>query len=193
MLFRKIFLDGISKGEVTLAFRRWRQPTVREGGTLLTPVGELPIKRVRPVALDSISDADVREAGYKSREALLSDLTRREEGEFYRIELGPLRPDPRIELRDSPATEKELRELQKRLERLDSHASGAVWTLQILEVLSTHPGIRAGTLCNMVDQEKMQFKRNVRKLKNLGLTESLGTGYRLSPRGVAILNSLSLE
>jgi hypothetical protein len=34
------------------------------------------------------------------------------------------------------------------------------------------------------------FKLNVRKLKNLGLTESLGTGYRLSPRGAAVLERL---
>ena len=29
------------------------------------------------------------------------------------------------------------------------------------------------------------FKRDVRKLKELGLTESLPVGYRLSPRGRA--------
>jgi hypothetical protein len=31
------------------------------------------------------------------------------------------------------------------------------------------------------------FKIDVRKLKNLGLTESLDIGYRLSPRGRAYL------
>ena len=31
------------------------------------------------------------------------------------------------------------------------------------------------------------FKRDVRKLKELGLTESLEIGYRLSPRGVAFM------
>ena len=35
----------------------------------------------------------------------------------------------------------------------------------------------------------MRFKLNVRKLKQLGLTESLSTGYHLSPRGVAFLGS----
>jgi hypothetical protein len=34
------------------------------------------------------------------------------------------------------------------------------------------------------------FKRNVRKLKELGLTESLDIGYRLSPRGRALLMQL---
>lgn len=34
---------------------------------------------------------------------------------------------------------------------------------------------------------KRAFKVNVRKLKGLGLTESLEVGYRLSPRGRALL------
>lgn len=42
-------------------------------------------------------------------------------------------------------------------------------------------------------QELPDFKLNVRKLKNLGLTISLGTGYRLSPRGEAFLARLSQE
>ena len=35
------------------------------------------------------------------------------------------------------------------------------------------------------------FKRRVRRLKELGLTESLEIGYRLSPRGAAVLQRLS--
>ena len=34
--------------------------------------------------------------------------------------------------------------------------------------------------------EKARFKSHVRKLKGLGLTESLKVGYRLSPRGEAV-------
>jgi hypothetical protein len=41
----------------------------------------------------------------------------------------------------------------------------------------------------MLDQEKDVFKLNVRKLKRLGLTESLEVGYRLSPRGIAFLRA----
>jgi hypothetical protein len=33
----------------------------------------------------------------------------------------------------------------------------------------------------------MPFKLDVRKLKELGLTESLPIGYRLSPRGETVL------
>jgi ribosomal protein S19E (S16A) len=35
------------------------------------------------------------------------------------------------------------------------------------------------------------FKRDVRKLKEMGLTESLEVGYRLSPRGQALLSRTS--
>ena len=38
-----------------------------------------------------------------------------------------------------------------------------------------------------VGRDTLAFKANVRKLKGLGLTESLAVGYRLSPRGVAVL------
>ena len=194
MLFRQKTLDGIRSGAVTLAFRRWQRPTVRSQGKLLTAVGELHIGKVSPITLDQISAEDARDAGYESREALVAELNRRAEGEIYRIEIGPLRPDPRIALRESPAAnDVESQELLTRVRRLDARANGAPWTLRILEVLSSHPEIRAGDLCNLVGQEKAQFKLNVRKLKNLGLTESLGTGYRLSPRGAALLADLRSE
>lgn len=192
MLFRQRFLDGIRDGSVTLAFRRWRRPTVKTGGTLLTAAGELHIQSVSPVPPDSITEADARRAGFESREALLAELTLPGEGEVYRVELGPLRPDPRIALRESPPDAAELEELKKRLRRLDS-AAGAPWTFRVLEILSAHPEIRAGDLCVLMGQEKEDFKRNVRKLKTLGLTESLEVGYRLSPRGAALLKSLSVD
>ncbi|TGG95063.1 hypothetical protein E4656_01135 [Natronospirillum operosum] len=191
MLFRKEFLEGIRTGAVTLAFRRWRRPSVRSGGTLLTPVGQLHIVSVEPVALNRISAADARRAGYESREKLLDELQRRPDGEIYRIELGSLLPDPRIALREtSEVAEAEYEALRHRLRRLDARASEGAWTLRTLEALSSHPGVRAGELCGLVGLEKERFKLNVRKLKNLGLTESLGTGYRLSPRGEALLSLL---
>jgi ribosomal protein S19E (S16A) len=39
-------------------------------------------------------------------------------------------------------------------------------------------------------RERHPFKTDVRKLKELGLTESLEVGYRLSPRGQALLERL---
>jgi len=190
MLFRQQFLHGLQNGTVTLAFRRWRRPSVKAGGTLLTAVGLLHIGAVEIVAAEDISNRDARLAGYDSRETLLGELSERKGGDVYRIELGPLEPDPRIALRQRRPGDSELEDLMVRLERLDARSSGAPRTRRVLDVVEAHPAVRAGDLCGKVGQDRDSFKLNVRKLKRLGLTESLATGYRLSPRGQALLDRL---
>ena len=190
MIFRQEFLDGIRSGSVTVAFRRWRRPSVKAGGTLLTAAGLLHIRDVTPVTMAGISDADARRAGYPSRHALVEELNERTGGTLYRIELGSLEDDPRIALRKKPASNSDLQALIVRLDRLDARSNGAPWTRRVLDLIEVHPARRAGDLCRMAGQDKMSFKLNVRKLKTLGLTESLEVGYRLSPRGMALLDEL---
>ena len=184
MIFRQRFLEGIRDGSITLAFRRWRRPSVRAGGTLMTAVGQLEITSVAEVATTGISNAEARRAGYASRDDLLTELSGRTEGTVYRVELGTLRPDPRVALRESAMLgDAERREISRRLQRLDSSATDGAWTRRTLEIIRDHPGRRAADLSQLVGMEKLPFKLNVRKLKALGLTESLEIGYRLSPRG----------
>ena len=191
MIFRQQVLEGIRNGTITVAFRRWRRPTVRSGGTLLTAAGELSIASVDRIDAATITLADARRAGYPSREAILAELDRREEGDVYRIELGALRADPRVALRASTAiAPEEMEQLRNRLARLDESSGDGPWTMRTLEIIESHPAIRAGDLCLLAGQEKLPFKTNVRKLKNLGLTESLEVGYRLSPRGGALLERM---
>ena len=135
MIFRQEFLDGIQKGSITVAFRRWRRPSVKSGGTLLTAVGMLHIRDVSLVSLESISDADARRAGYESRETLVEELTERSDGKIYRIELGALEADPRIALRKKRASDSDLQDLILRLERLDSRSNGAPWTRRVLDLV----------------------------------------------------------
>jgi len=189
MLFRQRFLDGIREGAITLAFRRWRRPSVRAGGTLLTAAGQLAIVSVEEVAMTAISDADARRAGYAARDELVTELRARAEGKVYRIELGPLRPDPRVALRQMVALEDaQQQEISTRLQRLDDRSGDGPWTRRTLDLIRANPGLRAADLCRLAGQDKLQFKLNVRKLKMLGLTESLEVGYRLSPRGAAWLS-----
>jgi hypothetical protein len=187
MIFRQRFLDGIRDGTITLAFRRWRRPSVRSGGTLLTAIGQLSITSVDEVATTDISDADAERAGYSSRDELRAELESRDEGKVYKIVLGPLRVDPRVSLRESATlTDEERDEITKRLRRLDN-AAGGPWTSRTLDIIRSHPARRAADLAHLIGFERLQFKTNVRKLKTLGLTESLEVGYRLSPRGIAFM------
>lgn len=158
----------------------------------MTPVGQLEIVSVTPTAAAAISERDARLAGYESRTALLSELEQREGGELYRIELGALRPDPRIALRNSETLDaRELEEVRSKLERLDARNEGGPWTRRVLALIADHPGTRAAILARRAKLETAKFKLNVRKLKALGLTESLEIGYRISPRGSALLARLT--
>lgn len=203
MLFKQAFLTGIQAGTITLAFRRWQRPTVKAGGTLLTAVGQLSIVDVTPVSLAQITAADAKRAGWESLEALREELERGEvargargsrrgvargdDAQIYRIELGELRPDPRVPLREKELDARTTDDVQARLDRMDARSAFGPWTRRTLEVIRDHPAVRAGDLCGKLGLDMMPFKVNVRKLKALGLTESLGTGYRLSPRGRAYL------
>ena len=197
MLFRRAFLDGIASGEITVAFRRWTRPTVRAGGTLKTAVGVLAIESVERVSAEEITEAEARRAGFPSLSALMAELDARGargEGELYRIGLRLAGPDPRIALRErADLSAEELAALRKRLDRLDAASPVGPWTLAVLRLIDRNPGVRAGDLAPQVGQERAPFKVNVRKLKGLGLTESLETGYRLSPRGRALLDSFAKE
>jgi hypothetical protein len=146
------------------------------------------------VALHQTTATDAKSAGCATKEDLLAELHRRSQGEIYRIELGALLPDPRVALCITlSTTEAEFQALKSRLHRLDTRAVAGAWTFHALAVIQDYPGVRAADLCTLVGQEKDPFNLNVRKLKTLELTESLATGYCLSPRGEALLDFLRLE
>jgi len=187
VLFRRPVLDAIARGEVTLAFRRWQRPSVRAGTVLRTPIGELEVTSIDPVPLASISADDAHRAGAASRAALLAGLRERE-GATYRIGLRWRGGDRRIELREQPAASPEERSaLHARVAAIDARSRRGPWTRPVLELLRDHPGVRAAELAVRCGRETLPFKADVRRLKELGLTESLEVGYRLSPRGAAYL------
>jgi hypothetical protein len=187
MLFRSITLQQIAAGRVTLAFRRWRRPTVKLGGQLKTPIGVLAIESVDEVDEAEITQEHAERAGYASLEELRSDLAVRE-GVLYRVAFRRQEDDPRIELRQTiPKTGAELADAVRELELLDRKSG---WTLQILRAIEQEPEKAAKYLASSLGLETAVFKRRVRQLKERGLTESLVVGYRLSPRGAALLRHI---
>jgi hypothetical protein len=185
MLFNRRALDGIAAGEIDLAFRRWRRPTVKAGGTLRTRAGVLAIDAVEPTSERRISAEDARRAGFATRGEQLASL--RPEGRLYRIEFRRIGEDPRAALRRRARIGADERaELDERLARMD-RSRGEPWTRRVLELIAERPETLAADLAASIGMEKAPFKRDIRKLKELGLTESLAVGYRLSPRGRAYL------
>lgn len=194
MLLKRATLEGVAEGRITLAFRRWKRPTVRIGGELRTSIGVLGIDAVDRVTERDITESDARAAGYPDRDALLAELNRRPEGDLYRVALHLAGDDPRAALREQNTLDGEAIEaIAARLDRFDRSSRHGPWTEAVLRLIADSPGTRAPDLAASLGRETQPFKRDVRKLKELGLTESLEIGYRLSPRGRAWLAARDSE
>ena len=188
MLIPRPVLDRIVEGRVTLAFRRWDRPHAKPGALHRTPVGLIAIDAVDVVRLDSITAAQAQAAGAQSRAELLRFLRGRA-GRVYRVQLRYAGADPRIALRaDAALSDADLATIHARLVRLDRTGRHGPWTRDVLELIAANPARRAPDLAAIRGLATRPFKTDVRKLKELGLTESLEIGYRISPRGRAYLD-----
>jgi hypothetical protein len=149
----------------------------------------LEVDAISRVDLDSISDAEARRAGYMSADVLRARLKKQDhDGGVWRVEFHCLGPDDRIARRnDATVDHEKLRKLEARLARLDQSSSTGPWTRETLQLIASHPGVVSTTLARLMKMERPAFKINVRKLKELGLTESLEVGYRLSALGTAFI------
>jgi len=186
LLFPSRFLDGIANGSITLAFRRWKSARAKVGSRHNSPVGLIEIDSVDVIELGDITAEDGLSAGYESLDELLGWLGSRD-GLIHRVAFHFAGADPRVALRNrNDLDEDEVTEIQARLARFDL-GEGGPWTVAVLQVIRDRPGVRAPDLAASFGRETQSFKRDVRKLKELGLTESLEVGYRLSPRGRAFL------
>ena len=190
MVFRHAELEAIEAGEIDLAFRRWERPRLRVGTKMRTRIGLVEVTAVEPTAPQDITDDHARRAGAPSRDELLARLDRRNaEHPVHRIGLRFAGADPRVALRENDdLTAEELQQVAARLDRLD-RARETPWTRPMLSLIQAHPAILAADLAQLAGRERGAFKRDVRKLKELGLTESLDRGYRLSPRGQTVLDA----
>lgn len=194
MLFPASDWAGLADGSITVAFRRWRRATVRAGGRLTTPAGVLAIDALEPIDPDAITEEDARRAGRASRAQVLEELSARPDGGVFRVAFHRAGPDPRIDLRQrAELDDADLAQLRARIERLDAASREGPWTAAVLAAIAERPATRAADLAAALGYERAPFKANVRKLKALGLTESLEVGYRLSPRGEAFRRAARSE
>lgn len=181
MLFRQHDWDGLRDGSITVAFRRWKRPTVKAGGSLRSPAGVLSIDAVDRIGLDEISDADVRRSGHPDRASVIAALPA--VGDLYRIRFHHAGEDPRPALRaDADLTDADIAEIDRALGRLP-------WAMGVLEKIRDFPATVSTELAGALGVPRAPFKARVRRLKELGLTESLEVGYQLSPRGAAYLDT----
>ena len=195
MLFARRLREGIHEGRIVLAFRRWKRCQVVAGHRYRTGAGLIEVDSVDVVGTADIDAAQAGQAGYGTVGELLADLRGEPHLPLYRIRFRRAHePDPRDALASSQAlTAAELAALTARLARMDVSGTRGPWTTAVLEQIADHPGTVSTVLAGALGWARPDFKIHVRRLKELGLTISLDTGYRLSPRGEAYLSHLRGE
>ncbi|WP_141005048.1 hypothetical protein [Nocardioides humi] len=188
MMMRPAELDGVRAGTVDLAFRRWDRPRVKVGTRLRTAVGVVEVVSVEEVAPSRLRVDDARRAGAASLTALREALSARPDRPVFRVGLRYGGADPREALRAAIPDAEEIATVLAGLDRLDAASPVGPWTRTTLRIIDRNPEVRAPDLAAELGRETPDFKKDVRKLKERGLTESLAIGYRLSPRGEAVLD-----
>jgi hypothetical protein len=182
--------ERVVRGDLTVTWRLWKYAHVRPGRVYPTGFGGgHAIDDVRAVRVTDITDADAQEAGLADAAALV-ELARAHTGAqvsedtiLYRVRFHYV-----PELPAKPALP--LEEISRRLQRLDQNSRWGEWTEPALRLIEENPGVVSTVLAAEIGQPRPEFKTNVRKLKALGLTNSLEVGYELSELGQTYLDSL---
>ena len=188
MLFQRRFHDGIRSGEIRCTVRVWKRPHVKVGGRYALGAGAVVVDKIHETTLDDLTPALARRSGFAS---LLDLLKIAKHGAGERVFVIDFHYDGKASARAKPATSvvsvEELAKLAERLDAMDRRSRIGPWTQATLRAIGARPGVLAAKLAKSLGRPRDEFKRDVRKLKNLGLTFSLDIGYRLTPKGEALL------
>ncbi len=183
LLFTEDAYPLIRAGTLTVTWRLWKYAHVKAGKVYRTGFGgAFHIDDVRTVRVADITDGDAHQAGFDDARTLV---------EFAHSHTGAeVSPDTmlycvRFHYLDEEPTKPQLsvEEVTYRLEQLDRASTHGPWTVDTLRAIEASPAVAARFLAADLGRPRDDLKIDVRKLKGLGLTVSLGTGYMLSELG----------
>jgi hypothetical protein len=190
MLFTAATLRGLTEGRVSCTYRRWDVVRPKVGSRFTTWAGVVEVTSISRADEHHLTERDAADAGFGSAADLIKWCRAKGNGDLYRIGITLAGPDPRIELRRTDNLDPaDVAALNAKLDRMD-RAAGQPWTRGTLRQIQRLPAVVSTELAAEVGQDRQAYKLRVRRLKALGLTESLERGYRLSPRGQAYLAAL---
>lgn len=188
MQFTKDSHDAVADGSITLTVRFWTRAQVKVGGQYNVGPCRIEVDSIELVPFGSLTKSDVRQCGHGSVDELRRLVAHAgavsDETIVYRIEFHLV--GNKTERRVVKPTTAAVYEVSAKLDAMDGRSALGPWTREVLGLIGTNPGMVSTDLAAMVGRDRMQFKADVRKLKALGLTDSLETGYQLTELGRAI-------
>jgi hypothetical protein len=188
MLFQTRFHERIRSGEITCTVRIWLRPRVKVGGRYALGAGAVVVDRIREARIEDLTPALAKRSGFAS---VVDALKTAKHGVGERVFVIDFHYDAAGPRRATPATDsvsiEALAEVAQKLDAMDRRSRTGAWTAATMRAIKAKPAVRAASLARALGRPRDELKRDVRKLKQLGLTLSLEVGYRLTPKGEAVL------
>jgi hypothetical protein len=189
VLFRSRFHKGIGDGSVTRTVRDWSRPQAKVGGRYTVGGTVIEVTGMRQTPVAELSADDAKRGGFESLDGLRAELDRTARAQlppehivwvidFQAVGVAAPRPEVAV-------TPEAIAAARRKLAAMDARAP-APWTARFLALIGERPGVVSKVLAGEAGMERLAFKADVRKLKALGLTNSLGTGYELTALGRAV-------
>ena len=70
MEFSPELRDAVLSGDITVSFRLWQRPRVKQGGRYQVGPGQIEVDSIELLPFAAVTPADVRRSGEQDREAL---------------------------------------------------------------------------------------------------------------------------
>lgn len=70
MEFSPELRDAVLSGDITVSFRLWQRPRVKQGGRYQVGPGQIEVDSIELLPFAAVTAADVRRSGEQDREAL---------------------------------------------------------------------------------------------------------------------------
>jgi hypothetical protein len=197
VLFTATAHAGLADGSITRTYRAWKRPQVKLGGRYRVGPVVLVVEALEQVAVADITDAGARRSGFANADEQVAYLRKGSPDlaatdAIWQIDFRAEPPDDAPPLHDdADLSDDDVADIRERLDRLDRSSSHGPWTRQTLATIAEHPATVSSTLAEQLGRDRAELKVDIRKLKRLGLTISLERGYRISPRGQAVLERLA--
>ncbi len=185
MQFTRDSHEAVASGRITVTLRLWKRLHAKVGGRYAVGSVVIEVDAIEMIPFHAITKRDITLAGASSRDALRARAAHAgpidDDTLVYRIEFHVVGAKP-TEVA-APFDDEHVAVVIAKLDAMDARSKAGAWTRATLRLIGEHEGMVSTELAAQIQRPRMEFKADVRKLKALGLTESLETGYRLTPLG----------
>ena len=185
MQFTQDSHEAVATGQITVTFRLWKRLHAKVGGRYTVGPVVIEVDSIEMIPFHAVTKRDIKLAGASSRDALRERAAHAgpidDDTLVYRIEFHVVGAKP-TEVA-APFDDEHVALINKKLDAMDARSKTGAWTCATLSFIAEHEAMVSTDLATRMQRPRMEFKADVRKLKALGLTESLEVGYRLTPLG----------